>query len=241
MRDEVFDGAEPQTGSFRFNESVASAFDDMAVRCIPYYKEIIRLTCEAASRMLPQQARIFDIGCSTANTLLALARSCPEKNFQLTGCDPSAEMIAKAREKCELFTYSHDIEFICSDCQSLEIPTSDMVIMNYTLQFIPPAERPSIIRKIYQSLKPGGIFILSEKLRQDSPLVEKFNTAAYEQFKADNGYSFLEIANKRQALENILIPQSLTGNTTLLSEAGFSTVEPLFKWLNFATFIAVKS
>ena len=115
-----------------------------------------------------------------------------------------------------------------------------MIILNYTLQFIDPKNRLELISKLYESLKPGGFLVLSEKLRQEDEDVEEFNTETYEAFKAGNGYSYLEIANKRQALENILVPGSLDSNLELLNNSGFSRVEILFKWLNFSTFLAFK-
>ena len=115
-----------------------------------------------------------------------------------------------------------------------------MIIMNYTLQFIDYSKRHDVLSRIYENLKPGGVFLISEKLKEEDTEIQSLNTNTYEKFKAGNGYSFLEIANKRQALENILVPQSTDKNIDMLKLAGFSRVDILFKWLNFATFIAFK-
>lgn len=240
MKDEIFSEGNFPEGSFRFNDAVASCFDDMANRCIPYYREVIQLTASAADKFLSDQARVYDIGCSTGNTLLFIAKTLRDKNVKLIGIDPSESMLKKAEEKASVYTYSHDIEFLKGSCEDFQFEQADMIILNYTLQFINPEDRKSIISRLHEALKPGGILILSEKLRQEDEAVEEFNTETYEAFKAGNGYSYLEIANKRQALENFLVPGSLTGNLNLLNESGFDRVEILFKWLNFSTFLAFK-
>ena len=240
MKDEIFAEGDFKSGSFRFDDGVARVFDDMASRCIPYYREVIQLTASAAEKFVPENGRIYDIGCSTGNTLLFIAKTLRDKKVNLTGFDPSKSMLNKAVEKASVFTYSHDISFVEGSAESCQLKPADMIILNYTLQFIDVNKRLDVITRLYDSLKEGGILILSEKIRQEDSLVEEFNTETYEAFKAGNGYSYLEIANKRQALENILVPGSLTGNLALLKESGFSRIEILFKWLNFTTFMAAK-
>ena len=240
MKDEIFAEGEFQRGSFRFNDSVASVFDDMATRCIPYYNEVIQLTASAADKFISDNGLIYDIGCSTGNTLLFISKALRDRKINLIGIDPSESMLNKAQEKASVYTYSHDIQFLEGSAESYEFKAADMIILNYTLQFIEVDQRPALIKKLYDSLKPGGMLIMSEKLCQEDENVQEFNTETYEAFKAGNGYSYLEIANKRQALENILVPGSLTSNLDLLNTAGFERVEILFKWLNFTTFLVFK-
>jgi tRNA (cmo5U34)-methyltransferase len=240
MKDNIFADGDFNSGSFRFNEDVAYVFDDMANRSIPYYKEVIQLTAEIANSLVPENGQVYDIGCSTGNTLIFLAKTLKDKPIKLTGYDPSEAMVSKALEKASVFTYSHDISFEVNSCQKCSLKNADMIILNYTLQFIDVEERNEVIQKLYDSLNPGGVLIMSEKLRQEDKKIEDFNTSTYENFKSGNGYSFLEIANKRQALENILVPDSLSGNLSLLNRNGFKNVEILFKWLNFTTFAAFK-
>jgi len=240
MKDDIFSRGESASGSFCFNNDVASVFDDMANRSIPYYKEVIQLCGQTAATFVPNGGLVYDLGCSTGNTLLYLAKTLHDRQVRLVGCDPATAMLEKARQKADGFTYSHNITFIQSGCEEISLEQADMIILNYTLQFIDKSERSSLLKKIYQSLKPGGLLLLSEKLRQENTRVESFNTDTYEKFKAGNGYSFLEIANKRQALENILVPESLNQNIDRLKNAGFQEVETIFKWLNFASFAAFK-
>lgn len=240
MKDEIFAEGKFQRGSFQFNDTVASVFDDMANRCIPYYREVIQLSASAADKFIPDNGLVYDVGCSTGNTLLFIAKALRDKKIKLVGIDPAESMLNKAREKASVYTYSHDIQFLKGSAESFDFKDADMIILNYTLQFIEVDQRPALIKKLYDSLKPGGMLILSEKLRQEDEDVQSFNTKTYEAFKAGNGYSYLEIANKRQALENILVPGSLSSNLDLLNNSGFDRVEILFKWLNFTTFLAFK-
>ena len=240
MKDEIFSEGSSGKGSFRFNQQVANVFDDMANRSIPYYQDVIQIIGQLANSFVADGGLICDLGCSTGSTLIFLAKVLQGKNIRLVGCDPAAAMLVKAREKSERFTYSHNIFFEQNSCEDMDLEQADMILLNYTLQFIEEKQRPALLKKLYKGLKPGGVLILSEKLRQQNSIVEDFNTKSYESFKAGNGYSFLEIANKRQALENILVPGSLEDNLNMLSKAGFEESEILFKWLNFATFAAFK-
>ena len=240
MKDQIFSDGDFSSGSFKFTDGVASVFDDMAVRCIPHYKEVIHLTSQVAEKFVPDDGNVYDLGCSTGSTLIYMSKHLTKSNVSMTGYDPADAMLKKAREKSDTFTYSHEINFKEGISQTADISQANLVIMNYTLQFIEKENRPKVIQRIHQNLETNGVFLLSEKLREPHAEIEEFNTETYEAFKAGNGYSFLEIANKRQALENILVPHSTEDNISMLKEAGFSRVDVLFKWLNFATFIAFK-
>ena len=240
MKDKIFADGEFAKGSFRFNDEVASVFDDMAGRSIPYYKDVIEIIGQAALNFIPSKGSIYDLGCSTGNTLIYLAKILSGRKVKLTGLDPAEAMLQKAKEKAGVFTYGHDINFEQGFIENYDFKDADMVILNYTLQFINVDEREKVMKKIYNSLKAGGILIFSEKIKQEDDKVDNFNTEIYNKFKKNNGYSFLEIANKRQALENILVPESLSGNMNLLNKSGFSRSEILFKWLNFTTIMAFK-
>ncbi|MCH2206449.1 MAG: carboxy-S-adenosyl-L-methionine synthase CmoA [Lentisphaerales bacterium] len=240
MKDEIFSKGQFSSGSFKFTQGVATVFDDMATRCIPNYKEVIHLTSQVADKFVPENGRVYDLGCSTGSTLIYMSKQLKNKAVKLTGYDPAEAMLKKANEKAASFTYSHDILFTEGAAENADISKANLVIMNYTLQFVDKEKRPELLQKIYNNIEKGGIFILSEKLHEPHSPIEDFNTETYESFKAGNGYSFLEIANKRQALENILVPQSTEENIDMLKKAGFSRIDILSKWLNFATFIAFK-
>ena len=223
---------------FQFNREVANIFDDMLNRSIPFYKQVIEAIGAILEKALPQNPVIYDLGCSTGNTLIYLASVLKHKKPELIGIDNSKDMVEKAKEKAK--AYNKEIEFIVSDIESIEFKQADAIIMNYTLQFIRPLKRPEIIEKVYQSLKEKGIFILSEKVILEHPELNRDFLEIYYNFKKKQGYSELEIAKKREALENVLIPFTIKENIGLLENTGFSYSTTFFQWINFASFLAVK-
>ena len=238
-RDSLFQ-VEQINGDFVFNDRVAQVFDDMLDRSVPHYQEVIRSTARILSCMVPDDSQIVDLGCSTGTTLLQLSRLLNEKKFRYIGIDNSSAMLDKARLKAELFSRQKDLHFIQGDITEVDQPETSAFLLNYTLQFIRPLNRQSFLQRIFNNLKPGGLLILSEKTISHHPGLNRRYIDIYHQFKKERGYSELEIAKKREALENVLIPCSREENRTLLQTAGFSEVEPFFQWFNFVSFLAVK-
>lgn len=234
-RDKVFD--KPITKQFEFDEEVASVFDDMLDRSVPYYKQSLELTINFALKYLEDGDKVFDLGCSTASTLISLAQH-TKKNLELVGIDNSEAMLQRAKRKTN--AYGLDIDFIYDDIFNVNLDGAKVVISNYTLQFIRPLQREKLIQKIYDSLDDGGIFIFSEKVISTNSTLNKHCIDEYYEFKKTQGYSEFEISQKREALENVLIPYSENENKKMILDAGFSHCETLFKWVNFETFIAIK-
>jgi tRNA (cmo5U34)-methyltransferase len=226
-------------GSFRFNEEVVQVFDNMISRSVPLYEEITRLSARFAAEAAQDNTNIYDLGCSTCNTLLATREKMdPSLNVNLIGCDPSEAMLIKAKDK---LSEDSGIELRLENAQEADLNNASAIIMNFTLQFVPPAERPSILKKICDSLLPGGIFVFSEKIQTALP--PKFDALAlqlYDEFKILNGYADSEIANKRKALENVLIPLSHEDHKKALAKAGFAGSAIISNWLNFSCLIAWK-
>jgi tRNA (cmo5U34)-methyltransferase len=225
---------------FVFTERVAQVFDDMLDRSIPFYHEVIKGTAKLLDIFLHQNDTIIDLGCSTGTTLLQLARLLPDKGLQFTGIDSSRAMLNKARLKAEMFSKQDKISFLDQDIIDLDQADTGAFLLNYTLQFIRPLRRKEFIRRLFDNLRPGGVLILSEKMISHNPLLNRKYIDIYHQFKLERGYSELEIAKKREALENILIPFSIEENRELLLGSGFSSVETFFQWFNFVSFIAIK-
>lgn len=234
MRDDVF--KTPIKKQFEFDEKVASVFDDMISRSVPYYALSVDLTCEFLARTLLQGAKIADFGCSTGALLLKLHEIRPD--FSLIGIDDAPHMLNIARTKAN--AYGAKIEFRCENLLECDFKGVDCAIMNYTLQFLRPLLRPGFVRKIYDNLAENGVFILSEKLLFEDATMNKNIIEIYENYKFRQGYTKFEIAQKRQALENVLIPFSETENKNMLLSAGFRRVESIFRWANFAVFVAMK-
>ncbi|MBL6970418.1 MAG: carboxy-S-adenosyl-L-methionine synthase CmoA [Campylobacterales bacterium] len=222
---------------FEFDEAVASVFDDMLDRSVPYYKQSLELTNNFVLKYVEKDDKVFDLGCSTASTLISLAQK-SDVPLNLIGVDNSDAMLARARRKTNAFNL--DIDLICDDIFDIDISDAKVVIANYTLQFIRPLQREKLIAKIYDGLKEGGIFIFSEKIIYDDKILNKHCIDEYYDFKKTQGYSEFEISQKREALENVLIPYSEDENKKMIKEAGFKSCQTIFKWVNFATFIAFK-
>ncbi|ANE36122.1 carboxy-S-adenosyl-L-methionine synthase [Campylobacter iguaniorum] len=234
MRDEVF--KEPVKKQFEFDESVVSVFDDMVNRSVPFYAEVQALVCEYLALSLEQNARVFDLGCSTATTLLKLFSL--RNDLDLHGVDSSEPMIKTAKNKA--LAYGANLSLDVADILKCDFSKSDCVLLNYTLQFIRPIKREEFVAKIFANLNPNGVFVFSEKLVFEDKKLTNEMIKIYENYKSNQGYSKFEISQKRQALENVLIPYTENENKELCLKAGFKSVETIFKWANFTTFVAFK-
>lgn len=225
---------------FAFNERVVEVFDDMLDRSIPFYQEVIKATAQLLAQHLQQGDTICDLGCSTGTALLEFARLLRDGRFCFIGIDNSQAMIDKARLKAELYSQDKSISYRHQDISQLDLPETGAFILNYTLQFIRPLQRQSLVKHLYENLRPGGLLVLSEKtICEDKRLNRRF-IDSYHRFKLERGYSELEIARKREALENVLVPFSVEENRALLTNAGFETVSSFFQWFNFSSFVAIK-
>jgi tRNA (cmo5U34)-methyltransferase len=235
MKDQIFQT--PIQKQFEFDNQVASVFDDMLNRSVPFYDVMLDLSVKFALRYAKEDSYIYDLGCSTATTLINISQLSKQK-LNLIGVDNSKAMLKRAKQKSKAFGV--DINFVYGDIFDIKLHKSDVIIANYTLQFIRPLKREKLIKKIYKSLKKGGVFIFSEKIITNQKVLNKQFIDEYYSFKKTQGYSEFEIAQKREALENVLIPYSYDENKKMILEAGFSHFDCLFKWVNFATFIAIK-
>jgi len=235
MNDKVF--TKPIEKQFEFNEEVAVVFDDMLNRSVPYYKESQEITQFFVQKQLKDGGVLYDLGCSTASLLINLSKKL-DNSAELIGLDNSEAMLNQARKKCE--AYGVDIEILNEDILEYNYKESDVFISNYTLQFIRPLVREKLIQKINKALKKDGIFIFSEKVISHHTKLNKDLIECYYDFKKEQGYSEFEIMQKREALENILVPYSEDENIKMALDCGFSHCEVVFRWANFATFIAIK-
>jgi tRNA (cmo5U34)-methyltransferase len=235
MKDNIF--TKPITKQFEFDEDVAVVFDDMLSRSVPHYMEMLNLTTSFALKYTQKNSTVYDLGCSTATTLIEIGKK-SDNLLDLIGIDTSKAMLNQAKHKAK--AYSININFIQNDIFKVDLKSADVIIANYTLQFIRPLQREKLIHKIYNSLNDGGIFIFSEKVITNNKVLNKQFIDEYYSFKKMQGYSEFEIAQKREALENVLIPYSYEENQKMILDAGFKHFDCIFKWINFATFIAIK-
>ena len=239
-RDTVFQDGEAKVGDFAFTAGVANVFDDMVSRSVPFYEELQRMTCELAADFARPNTRLYDIGCSTATTLLALD-AVVDRSVRFVGIDNSENMLAKARQKIEAARPNRPIELVAADLHhGLAIEDASVVTMLLTLQFVRPLHRERVMQRIAAGLEEQGCLILVEKLTSADTLFNRLFISHYYDFKRRNGYSEIEISQKREALENVLIPYRMEENVDLLKTCGFRSVECFFRWYNFCGVVAVK-
>ena len=237
MRDNIYKKISTVT-DFEFNHKVANVFDDMIERSVPCYKQMNAMI-GLYSKIYPKNnSNIYDLGCSTGNATLSVISNLKINSFKIFSVDSSAEMIKKSRQKNKAF--SSNIEFIQADINELQIKKASLVILSLTLQFIPIKKRLKLIRKIYDSLLPGGAFILNEKIVDKRKTINKQLIEIHESFKRENGYSETEIARKRQAIEKVLLPESIEQHLKRLRDVGFKAPLVQMQCINFASFLAVK-
>jgi tRNA (cmo5U34)-methyltransferase len=238
-RDDIFKNG-GMNRDFQFDGKVADVFDDMLNRSVPCYRMVIEMIGAILGKSLEQNDRVYDLGCSTGETLIELARRLEHLDLDFTGVDNSPAMLSKARHKAEMFSLAERITFREANIIDLDVSGAGAIIMNYTLQFIRPLNRQEFLVKVYQALRPGGILIVSEKILSLDPDLNRAFIDFYLDFKRRNGYSETEISRKREALENVLIPFSINENINLLTRAGFASCETFCQWFNFASIVAVK-
>jgi tRNA (cmo5U34)-methyltransferase len=238
-RDELFTKQDSVT-DFRFDRDTTAVFDDMVSRSVPFYHEIQRMTAEIAADFAVDGTNLYDLGCSTGTTFLQLDPVIsPEVRF--VGVDNSPEMLEKARQKLAEHQLTRPYEMVQADLhQGLFVENASVVIMTLTLQFIRPLYRSRVMENVFRGMCDQGCLILVEKLTMEDSLFNRLFINYYYEMKRRNGYSEMEIARKREALENVLIPYRLEENRELLLETGFKHFEVFFRWYNFCGMVAVK-
>jgi tRNA (cmo5U34)-methyltransferase len=226
---------------FEFNSDVAHVFDDMVHRSIPLYEQVLNSVVEWVFRFYQPETSLYDLGCSTGSTMLAIADALPEHfAIRMIGIDASAAMLSKAKEKFGEYRGPHRLDLCCTDLKSMELQPCSFVILNYTLQFLPVAKRKQLLQNIYAALVPGGMVFISEKIVSPVREFQEQFVFSYERFKRLSGYSQDEIALKKEALDQVLISFSTDEYAAMLCETGFLSSEVVMRWHNFASMVAIK-
>lgn len=238
--DQVFKDEIKKASDFKFNNNVARVFDDMVNRSVPFYGEIQRMVAELAADYAQPGSLIYDLGCSTGTTMIGM-NTLVDENIGFIGIDDSPQMLEKCRSKLDEAGLTRSVDLKVADLnQGMQMHNASVAVLCLTLQFIRPIYREKLLKNISEGLLPGGGLILVEKiLAEDSKFNREF-ISHYYNYKRRNQYSEMEISQKREALENVLIPYKLSENITLLRDTGFEHVEVFFKWYNFAGFMAIK-
>lgn len=224
---------------FEFDEAVVQVFDDMVSRSVPLYREVMVSATQWTLGYVQPQSKIVDVGCSTG-TFLEFVGRLLEEPVTLVGLDNAAPMLKQAHRKLATVAERHQIELVEIAAEDYEFENCSVVVMNYTLQFLPVKQRRSLLTHIFQGLNPGGLLFLSEKVRSPWPQFQETMTQNYERFKTKNGYAQREIERKKEALENVLIPLTEIQLRQMFHDSGFERVDSLLKQHNFMTFVALK-
>ena len=236
--DRIYATPQEQVADFVFNEAVVRVFPDMIKRSVPGYPTIVENIGVIAAQFAQPHSALYDLGCSLGAVTQALRR-----HVRVSAVDNSAAMVERCREYLHaqdaMFQELLPVEVLEADICQLTLQPASVVALNFTLQFIPIKQRLTLLSTIRDSLLPGGALILSEKLRFSDDEEHALLTDLHIAFKRANGYSELEIAQKRSAIENVMKPDSLEDHRARLKEAGFSKVVPWFQCLNFASLIAL--
>lgn len=238
-RDQVFADVKPQT-DFKFNKQTAAVFDDMVSRSVPFYDEMQRMAAEIATDFAAPGTNLYDLGCATATTMLALDGKI-DPGVRFVGVDNSDDMLAKARAKLQQAGVKRAYDLVNADLHKGQIvENASVVLLLLTLQFVRPLYRDRMVADIVRGMNDRGCLILIEKLTSADTLFNRLFIKYYYDMKRRNGYSDIEIAQKREALENVMIPYRLEENVEMLKGAGFKSVEVFFRWYNFCGIVAVK-
>jgi len=240
QKDTIYAQAHEAIGAFQFDESVVAVFPDMIQRSVPGYQTILTGIGELTKAYAQADSKLYDLGCSLGAAALTMRRNLTVNGCEIEAIDTSEAMIKRAEEYLHAYHSDIPVNLHCANMTEIPIENASVVVINFTLQFIDPEERDELVKKIYQGLKPGGVLILSEKIHFED---DKLQTAIQEmhwQFKRANGYSELEISQKRSSLENVLISDTEAEHITRLNNAGFTSAGIWFQAYNFASFLAIK-
>ena len=240
-QDEIYASPLNEIIDFDFDEKVAEVFPDMIQRSVPGYGTMISTIGILAAKYAQPNSRCYDLGCSLGAVSLSMRQRINQPGCKVIAVDNSEAMVERGLELLASDSSSRvPVEMVCADIQDIAIEDASVVVLNFTLQFIPLDDRLALITRIYQGLKPGGVLILSEKMAFDDQIKQDFHTEAHHDFKRANGYTDLEISQKRTALERVMIPESLNCHKRRLQEAGFPMSEVWFQCFNFASMAAIK-
>lgn len=239
-RDNLF-ARQQDSAEFRFDAAVARVFPDMIRRSVPGYTTIIPMIEVITDQYAQSGSHCYDLGCSLGASTLAMRHGIADTHCTLIGVDNSPDMIERAEHHIALDDHPLPVLLRCEDILQTDIQTASVTTLNFTLQFVPPELRNRLLKRIADATLPGGVLILSEKVRFESDTEQETQTRLHHEFKRANGYSDLEISQKRSALERVLLPETTAEHRQRLHDCGFSEVMVWYQCFNFVSMLAIKS
>jgi len=242
--DRVFAEKMEKVLPFKFDEKVTRVFNNMLDRSVPLYQESIKQQAMLTLRFYQPGTIAYDLGCSNGNLGLKILEEFNTvgnrgKELSMVAVDSSSPMIEKYREKLAK-SKNDSVELICDYIENVEISNASIVVINLTMQFIDIKKRAELVKRIYNGLAKGGVLLLTEKITQNNDVFKELYEDFYKEFKLENGYSELEISQKRDALEKVLVPETILDHEERIRTAGFNNFDIFLKWFNFASMIAYK-
>ncbi len=239
-KDTLYASPLAEIADFKFDQAVASVFADMINRSVPGYGLVVDQIGVLARHYALPDSRLYDLGCSLGAATLSMRHRVETAGCEIIAIDNAPAMIDRCQEYLDKDSASLPVQTLCQDIRDVSISNASVVVMNYTLQFIAPLEREALMRTIYDGLLPGGVLILAEKVMESSSTQEALFQSLHTDFKRAQGYSDIEISQKRSSLENVLVSESLPTHQQRLQTAGFSQSAVWFHCYNFAALLAIK-
>jgi tRNA (cmo5U34)-methyltransferase len=238
-KDTVYAQLLDSVGAFTFDGRVADVFENMINRSVPGYPLLLDLIGQLTARYAQPESNCYDLGCSLGASTLKIRQQLPA-SCHVIGVDNSAAMVERCRTNMSRDNSQASIEIREESMQTTDFTNASIVVLNFTLQFIPDEQRPDLLARIAKNMRPGGAMILSEKICFEQQSQQTQMTTLHHDFKRHHGYSDLEIAQKRASLENVLIPNTEQQHLERLKQAGFSSAQMYLRCFNFASFLAIK-
>ncbi|MEZ8195532.1 MULTISPECIES: carboxy-S-adenosyl-L-methionine synthase CmoA [Vibrio] len=239
-KDTIFSAPIDKIGDFTFDERVAEVFPDMIQRSVPGYSNIISAIGMLAERFAKPHSKVYDLGCSLGAATLSMRRHIQQEGCQILAIDNSSAMVERCKLHVNAYRSDTPVTVLEADIREIEIEDASVVVLNFTLQFLSPEDRSALLKKIYAGLRPGGILIVSEKYVFENETSNELLIDLHHDFKRANGYSELEVSQKRSAIENVMRPDSIQIHKDRFKDIGFSSYEVWFQCFNFGSMFAIK-
>lgn len=239
--DTLFSAPIDKLGDWTFDERVAEVFPDMIQRSVPGYSNIISMIGMLAERFVQPDSKVYDLGCSLGAATLSMRRSIRVPGCEIIAVDNSSAMVERCRRHIDAFRAETPVNVIEADILDVELNNASMVVLNFTLQFLQPDDRQRLLNQVYKGMRPGAALVLSEKFSFEDKQVGDLLFNMHHDFKRANGYSELEISQKRSMLENVMLTDSVETHKSRLYQAGFEHAEVWFQCFNFGSLIALKA
>ena len=239
-QDKLYANAQSKIDNFKFDNNVAGVFDDMIRRSIPGYDQIISSIGDIAEKCVQHDTNVYDLGCSLGTATISMRRKITKSNVKIIAVDNSESMLIRCKEHISSFKSHIPVELVCDDIKNIEISNASVIVLNFTLQFLEPHVRTQLLSKLYSGLVNGGVLILSEKLHFKDSKIQELIDNLHLDFKRSNGYSELEISQKRTALEDVMRIETTEQHIDRLQKCGFLQTSVWFQCFNFSSMVAIK-